>query len=771
MKTKEYPPGDLPSADSLQSSAAETETVGASELKFKGRYLIERELGRGGIGVVYLAKDLQLHGRPVVIKVLLDESGENPWLIKKFHQEVEALCRLDHPGIVQVIDSGETPDGRPFLVMQFIKGRDLRSLMSPEGMDLEEVVFLIRQIGCALTAAHEQKITHCDLKPENIMLQELADGELQVKVVDFGVAKIKDSRVTANTSTKVAGTVPYMAPEQIQGRPTAASDIYAFGVIAYEMITGRRPFTFTSLSPLDVIRAGLKVKPKLLRPELPEAAQEIIIKALSYDPQDRYRRAKDFGELLAQALTAEQQMTAEGAGLLRDASVTLQQPPPPAAIGPDPPSQPLGALEIAHVLSIEIVGYGELPMDQQSRFLSRLLRICPGTPEFRRADQVGEVIAMPTEEGMVLVFSRDPLAPVRCACEVGRNLQSYPELKVRMGIHTGPVYRVSSASATLSAAGEGVKTAQRLVNRGDAGHILVSKALADTLSQVANWANCLHELGEFQLCPGVRVRLFNLYTGEIGNPEVPAGLRGPPCDSGVSQLPDVQKTNSRRSKPYLAGGLILAVIIVGVASYFGLSRALDRRPGIKLTTVEFHDEFFNLKRWNVPPSGWVITQQNRLLIEDQPLVGFPTGVSYRSFKMSFHLRLESAAGAAWALRVKDSNNYYLFYLSGPDGQIRNRFLTYLIRENKFSPSDFQDSIPIIADLSAGGQYQVDIIVENNRFIHRITPADSATEYNLGDYTDPDDTLPIGSIGFRTINREKFSVDDLFVQPLDLPAPN
>src|SRR5215470_4233135 len=136
MKTKEYP------IDSLQLSAAETETVHAPELKFKGRYLIERELGRGGIGVVYLAKDLQLHGRPVVIKVLLDESGENPWLIKKFHQEVEALSRLDHPGIVQVIDSGETPDGKPFLVMQFIKGRDLRSLLSPEGMDLEQVVFL-----------------------------------------------------------------------------------------------------------------------------------------------------------------------------------------------------------------------------------------------------------------------------------------------------------------------------------------------------------------------------------------------------------------------------------------------------------------------------------------------------------------------------------------------------------------------------------------------------------------------------------------------------
>src|SRR5262245_56792764 len=108
---------------------------------------------------------------------------------------------------------------------------------------------------------------------------------------------------------------------------------------------------------------------------------------------------------------------------------------------------------------------------------------------------------------------------------------------------------------------------------------------------------------------------------------MPAALRGLPGVSGVSQRPDMQKANSRRSKAYLAGGLILAVIIVGAASYFGLSRALDRRPGTKPTTIGFHDEFLNLKKWTVPPSGWVITPQNRLQIEDQRLVGFPTGVS------------------------------------------------------------------------------------------------------------------------------------------------
>src|SRR5262245_28045872 len=131
MATKGYQDGSTPSPGSSHTSAADTEPMSDSVLKLKDRYLVEKELGRGGIGVVYLAKDTQLHGRPVVIKVLLDQSGKNAWFIKKFRQEVEALSRLDHPSIVHVIDSGQTPDGKPFLVMQFIKGRDLRSLIRP----------------------------------------------------------------------------------------------------------------------------------------------------------------------------------------------------------------------------------------------------------------------------------------------------------------------------------------------------------------------------------------------------------------------------------------------------------------------------------------------------------------------------------------------------------------------------------------------------------------------------------------------------------------
>src|SRR5437868_2923234 len=202
------------------------------ELKLKDRYLIERELGRGGIGVVYLAHDTQLLSRPVVIKVLLEDSSQDEWFKKKFRQEMEALARLNHPGIVGVLDAGQMPDGKPFLVMQYVEGAPLRSLIRYEGMDMEMAAGIIRQVGYGLTAAHEKGVYHRDLKPENIMVQ-LGDGEAQVKLIDFGIATVKDSQVaTSHETTSVAGTVNYMAPEQLMGKPAASSDIYALGVIA-----------------------------------------------------------------------------------------------------------------------------------------------------------------------------------------------------------------------------------------------------------------------------------------------------------------------------------------------------------------------------------------------------------------------------------------------------------------------------------------------------------------------------------------------------------
>jgi serine/threonine protein kinase len=273
-----------------------------------GRYLIQQELGQGGVGAVYLAQDQKLHNKPVVIKVLLEKSLQNSWVVQKFQQEKEALARVDHPGVVGVLDTGHLPDGKPYLVMQFIDGVTLRSQIRPEGIPLERAADLIKQIGRALKAAHDKGIFHRDLKPENIMLQSYGGGEEQVKIIDFGIAKLKDSIVAPSTVTgATAGTVSYMAPEQLSGRPvSAAMDIYAMGAIAYELVTGRKPFNpETGFELLEMQRGGVRVKPSDLRPSVSEEACNVILRALSFDPKQRFQNARELGDTLARTLSED----------------------------------------------------------------------------------------------------------------------------------------------------------------------------------------------------------------------------------------------------------------------------------------------------------------------------------------------------------------------------------------------------------------------------------------------------------------------------------
>ncbi|MEJ7654965.1 MAG: protein kinase, partial [Chloroflexia bacterium] len=131
------------------------------------RYLIERELGRGSIGAVYLARDQKLLSKLVVVKVLLDESLQNEWVVRKFRHEMEALTRVEHPGIIGILDADKTPEGSPYLVMQYVEGENLRAALRPgEGMELERVADIMRQVGDALNVAHEAGVLHRDLKPE-----------------------------------------------------------------------------------------------------------------------------------------------------------------------------------------------------------------------------------------------------------------------------------------------------------------------------------------------------------------------------------------------------------------------------------------------------------------------------------------------------------------------------------------------------------------------------------------------------------------------------
>ena len=282
-----------------------------------GRYEIVEKLGGGGMGDVYLARDKpEMLGRRVVIKLLREERLTNEWIVTKFRQEAEALTKIDDPGVVGIIDAGTLSNGKPFLVMQYVEGQSLRDHLkkrqeAEEEVEPQEVAEIIRQAGRTLTAAHQAGIVHRDLKPENIMLRRNVSGDLQVKVIDFGIAKVKNSVLAPSTDTiHIIGTWQYMSPEQLRReKATPTSDVYALGVIAYEMLTGRRPFN--ARNPVQLAesqRDGVRAMPRDLRPDdVSEEAQLIILKALSYRPAERYQSARAFGDDLARALLVEEE--------------------------------------------------------------------------------------------------------------------------------------------------------------------------------------------------------------------------------------------------------------------------------------------------------------------------------------------------------------------------------------------------------------------------------------------------------------------------------
>jgi serine/threonine protein kinase len=271
----------------------------------EGRYHVESRLGAGGMGAIYIARDVKVLGKIVVIKVLLQEAFQNEYVVKKFRQEAEALSRVDHPNIVQILDYGEMENKQPFLVLQFIDGVSLRTVLKRGGIDLLRTAYLVRQVAYALTAAHEKGILHRDLKPENIMLQT-RDGEERAVVIDFGIAQLQNSVIAPKTIvTATAGTISYMSPEQLcAGSLTTASDTYALGVIAFEMVTGEKPFNPKSpFQLLEMQRTGPSVMPITLRPDLPLQAQTAIVRALAFEPENRYQTSREFGNVLFSALS------------------------------------------------------------------------------------------------------------------------------------------------------------------------------------------------------------------------------------------------------------------------------------------------------------------------------------------------------------------------------------------------------------------------------------------------------------------------------------
>ena len=182
-------------------------------------------------------------------------------------------------------------------------------------------------------------------------------------------------------------------------------------------------------------------------------------------------------------------------------------------------------LQIGHVLFIDIVGYSKLLVNQQSELLRELNEVVSGTNEFREAEAEGKLIRLPTGDGMALVFRTDPEASAQCAVEIARALKEHPRIALRMGIHSGPVNEVVDVNQRQNIAGAGINLAQRVMDCGDAGHILVSKHVAEDLEQHDRWRLFLHDIGTFEVKQvGVRSDISNLYSDEVGNPHLPGKL-------------------------------------------------------------------------------------------------------------------------------------------------------------------------------------------------------------------------------------------------------
>jgi TolB-like protein/class 3 adenylate cyclase/Tfp pilus assembly protein PilF len=216
-------------------------------------------------------------------------------------------------------------------------------------------------------------------------------------------------------------------------------------------------------------------------------------------------------------------------------------------------------LEIAHVLFVDVVGFSKLLINDQSEILSHLNQLVRNTPHFREAESGGKLIRLATGDGMALVFSNSAEAPVECALEISEALKTHPQIQLRMGIHSGPVNAVSDVNDRSNVTGAGINMAQRVMDCGDAGHILLSRRVAEDLEQYRQWQPCLHDLGECEVKHGARVHVFNLYRDDVGNPEVPQKLR----HASGRRATDTASVRSNRWIAVVLAVLLITGLVVG----------------------------------------------------------------------------------------------------------------------------------------------------------------------------------------------------------------
>lgn len=276
-----------------------------------GKFRLRSLIGAGASGTVYQADQTAL-GRTVAVKILNPELAEDPRLLNRFHEEALLASRLNHPNTVSVIDYGQTEDGLLYIVMEYLRGLTLTQMIAKESPVVnEKIVDVVSQILSGLEEAHHAGVIHADLKSDNVVVEHRRGGWDLVKVVDFGIARLVGSPRAEEARRTICGTPEYMAPELISGEdPTVASDLYAVGVVLYEILVGHTPFV--GGTTLDVLRRQLRqepVLPSLKRPDrsIDEILQAIALRALAKNPTDRFGSALEFRNALEQVKRADRQ--------------------------------------------------------------------------------------------------------------------------------------------------------------------------------------------------------------------------------------------------------------------------------------------------------------------------------------------------------------------------------------------------------------------------------------------------------------------------------
>jgi serine/threonine-protein kinase len=290
--------------------------MGEQPVILGGRYRVEQELGRGGMAKVFRGTDTVL-GRPVAIKVLAPRFSDDASFVQRFRREAQAAARLSNPNVVGVFDTG-TDDGVHYIVMEYVDGKTLAEYLAGGGRIMPERAIEIAEAVCeALAAAHAQGVIHRDIKPGNIMITPSG----QVKVADFGIARMTTSAETVEQTAAVLGTAAYLSPEQAQGRPVdARSDLYSLGCVLYEMVTGRPPFTGDS--PVAVASKHVlepPTPPSKLNPDVSPELEAVILRALAKNPDNRYASAE---ELRADLERARRGLPVEATPVLPESAQT-----------------------------------------------------------------------------------------------------------------------------------------------------------------------------------------------------------------------------------------------------------------------------------------------------------------------------------------------------------------------------------------------------------------------------------------------------------------